>query len=94
MAVRLTVADEFRAVAARYQKRANDTIRPAMRDAYRQLALGYLRLALQQEAIERCHAVVGRLDDDDLVDGQELRENLTVELTPRLTPRRHDRSIP
>jgi hypothetical protein len=60
-----------------------------LRDAYLKLALGYLRLALQQEAIERCHAVIGRLDDDNLVEGQELGEKMTVEWTPQ----RHHRSI-
>jgi len=65
MVIRLAPAEEFRAVAARYDKRANDTARPALRDAYRQLTLGYTRLAVQQEAVERCHAMIGRLDADD-----------------------------
>jgi hypothetical protein len=66
MVIKLAPAEEFRAVAARYDKRANDTARPALRDAYRQLTLGYTQLAEQQEAVERCHAVIGRLDADDV----------------------------
>jgi hypothetical protein len=66
MVIKLAPADEFRAVAARYDKRANDTARPALRDAYRQLTLGYTRLAVRQEAVERCHAVIGRLDADNV----------------------------
>jgi hypothetical protein len=66
MVIKLAPAEEFRAVAARYDKRANDTARPALRDAYRQLTLGYARLAVQQEAVERCHAVIGRFDADDV----------------------------
>lgn len=66
MVIKLAPAEEFRAVAARYDKRANDTAGPALREAYRQLTLGYTRLAVQQEAVERCHAVIGRLDADDV----------------------------
>ena len=66
MATRLTSADTFRAVAARYQKRATETTTPALRDAYRQLTMGYMSLAVQQEAVERSHALVGRLEADDI----------------------------
>ena len=66
MATRLTSADTFRAVAARYQNRANETTTPALRNAYRQLAMGYVRLAEQQEAVERGHALIGRLHADDI----------------------------
>jgi hypothetical protein len=65
MTTRLTVAEESRAVAARYQKRAAGTAKPALRDAYQRLTVGYMTLAVQQEAIEQCHAVIGRLDADD-----------------------------
>jgi CheY-like chemotaxis protein len=63
---RLTSANTFRAVAARYQKRANETTTPALRDAYRQLTMGYINLAVQQEAVEQAHALIGRLDADDI----------------------------
>jgi len=76
MVIRLAPAEEFRAVAARYDKRANDTARPALRDAYRQLTLGYTRLAVQQEAVERYHAVIGRLDADDLATDPRLSGSL------------------
>jgi CheY-like chemotaxis protein len=66
MATRLTSADTFRAVATRYQSRANETTTPALRNAYRQLAMGYARLAEQQEAVERGHALIGRLHADDI----------------------------
>ncbi len=62
MTTRLTSADTFRAVAARYQKRANESTKPALRDAYRQLTVGYTRLAAQQEAVERDHALIGLLE--------------------------------
>ena len=39
---------------------------PALRDAYRQLTMGYMNLAVQQEAVERAHALIGRLDADDI----------------------------
>ena len=55
-------ADEFRAMATRCRKRANETAEAGLRDAYRQLALGYMRLAVQREAIEHCHALIGRFD--------------------------------
>jgi hypothetical protein len=76
MVIKLAPAEEFRAVAARYDKRANDTARPALRDAYRQLTLGYTRLAVQQEAVERYHAVIGRLDADDLATDPRLSGSL------------------
>jgi CheY-like chemotaxis protein len=66
MATRLTSADTFRAVAARYQNRANETTTPALRNAYRQLAMGYVRLAEQQEAVDRGHALIGKLHADDI----------------------------
>jgi hypothetical protein len=66
MATRFTSADTFRAVAARYQKRANETTQPALRDAYRQLTVGYMRLAGQQEEVERGHALIGILEADDI----------------------------
>ena len=53
-------ADEFRAMAARSQERADQTAEPGLRDAYGQLALGYMRLAVQREAIEHCHTLIGR----------------------------------
>jgi hypothetical protein len=59
-------SDEFRAVAARYKKRANQTTEPALRDAYRQLTVGYTKLAAQQEAIERDHALIGMLQANDI----------------------------
>jgi hypothetical protein len=55
-------ADKFRAMAARCRNRANETAEPGLRDAYRQLALGYMRLAVQREAIEHCHTLIGRFD--------------------------------
>jgi hypothetical protein len=55
-------ADKFRAMAARWCKQANETAELGLRDAYRQLALGYMRLAVQREAIEHCHALIGRFD--------------------------------
>ena len=55
-------ADEFRAMAARSRKRSNETAERGLLDAYRQLALGYMRLAVQREAIEHCHAWIGRFD--------------------------------
>ena len=66
MATRLTSADTFRAVAARYQNRANETTTPALRNAYRQVAMGYVRLAEQQEAVERGHALIGKLHADGI----------------------------
>ena len=57
MATKFTSADTFRAVAARYQKRANETTQPALRDAYRQLTVGYTRLAGQQEESSEGHAL-------------------------------------
>jgi CheY-like chemotaxis protein len=66
MATLLTSADTFRAVAARYQKRANENTTPALRNAYRQLSMGYMRLALQQEAVERGHALICKLQADDI----------------------------
>ena len=66
MATRSASADTFRAVAARYEKRANKTTTPALRDAYRQLTMGYMRLAVQQEAVERGHSLIGRLEADDI----------------------------
>jgi hypothetical protein len=55
-------ADKFRAMAARCRNRANETAEPGLRDAYRQLAFGYMRLAVQREAIEHCHTLIGRFD--------------------------------
>jgi hypothetical protein len=49
-------------MAARCCKRANGTAEPGLRDAYRQLALGYMRLAVQREAIEHCRTLIGRFD--------------------------------
>ncbi len=66
MANRLTSADTFRVVAARYRNRANETVTPALRNAYRQLAMGYVRLAEQQEAVERGHALIGKLHADGI----------------------------
>jgi hypothetical protein len=59
-------ADEFRAMAARCRRRANETTTPRLRGAYRQLTLGYMRLALQREAVEPCLTLIGRLDADDI----------------------------
>jgi CheY-like chemotaxis protein len=64
MAIRSASA-KFRAVAARYEKRANKTTSPALRDAYRQLTMGYMRLAVQQEVVEQAHSLIGRLEADD-----------------------------
>jgi hypothetical protein len=61
-------ADEFRVMAARCRKRANETAEPGLRDTYRQLALGYMRLAVQREAIEDCHAPIGRFDAENVAD--------------------------
>ena len=74
-------ADEFRAMAARCRKRANETTEPGLRDAYRQLALGYMRLAVQREAIERCHALVGRFDAEKIA--AELRPDCCSGLPAR-----------
>jgi hypothetical protein len=76
MATRVNSADTFRAVAARYQKRANASTKPALRDAYRQLTVGYMRLAVQQEAVERDHALVGMLEAHDIVTGTRSADNL------------------
>jgi hypothetical protein len=59
-------ADEFRAMAARCRKQANAIAEPGLCDAYRQLALGYMRLAVQREAIEHCHALIGRFDAENV----------------------------
>jgi hypothetical protein len=59
-------ADEFRAMAARCRKRANETAEAGLRDAYRQLALGYMRLAVQREAIKHCHALIGKFDAENV----------------------------
>jgi hypothetical protein len=59
-------ADKFRAMAARCRKRANETAVAGLRDAYRQLALGYMRLAMQREAIEHCHTLIGRFDAENV----------------------------
>jgi hypothetical protein len=66
MATRLTSADTFRAVAARTKIEPRDHYAPALRNAYRQVAMGYARLAEQQEAVERGHALIGRLHADDI----------------------------
>ena len=55
-------AHEFRAMAARCRQRANETAELGLRDAYGQLALGYMRLAVQREAIERCHTSIDRFN--------------------------------
>jgi hypothetical protein len=60
----MIAASEFRAAAARCQERADMTAKLALRGAYRQLAVEYMQLALQQETIERLHALIGRLDAD------------------------------
>jgi hypothetical protein len=59
-------ADEFRAMAAQCHKRANETAELGLRNAYRQLALGYMRLAVQRDAIEHCHALIGRFDAENV----------------------------
>lgn len=60
----MIAAGEFRAAAARCQERADMTAKLALRGAYRQLAVEYMKLAMQQETIERLHALIGRLDAD------------------------------
>jgi hypothetical protein len=55
-------ADKFRAMAARTRKRANETTEPGLRDAYRRLTFQYTGLAVQREAVERCHTPIGRFD--------------------------------
>jgi hypothetical protein len=55
-------ADKFRAMAARCRKRANETTEPGLRDAYRRLTFQYTGLAVQREAVERCHTPIGRFD--------------------------------
>ena len=59
-------ADKFWAMADRCRKRANETTKPGLRDVYLQLTLGYTRLAVQREAIEHCHSVVGRFDRENI----------------------------
>jgi hypothetical protein len=63
-ATMMIAAGEFRAAAARCQERADMTAKLALRGAYRQLAVEYMKLAVQQETIERLHALIGRLDAD------------------------------
>ena len=72
MATKLT-SDDYRAMAARCQQRANETTKLVLPDAYRELAVQYVRLAVQQEAIKRCHALIGKFDadDDHIADGGE-----------------------
>jgi hypothetical protein len=60
----IIAAGEFRVVAARCQERADMTAKLALRGAYRQLAMEYMKLAVQQETIERLHALISRLDAD------------------------------
>jgi hypothetical protein len=55
-------ADQFRAMATRCRKRASETTEPGLRDAYRRLVLEYTGLAVQREAIEGRHTLIGRLD--------------------------------
>jgi hypothetical protein len=59
-------ADEFRAMATRCRKRSNETAEAGLREAYRRLALGYMRLAVQREAIKHCHACIGRFDGENI----------------------------
>jgi hypothetical protein len=54
-------AEEFWAMAARCRGRAEEIVEPGLLDAYRQPALGYTRLAVQREAIDRCHTLIGRV---------------------------------
>jgi hypothetical protein len=53
-------------MAARWCKQANETAELGLRDAYRQLALGYMRLAVQREAIEHCRTLIGRFDAENV----------------------------
>jgi hypothetical protein len=55
-------ADQFRAMAARCRERANETTEPGLRDAYWRLMLEYTGLALQREAVEGRHTLIGRFD--------------------------------
>jgi hypothetical protein len=65
-------ADEFWAMAARCRMRANENTETGLRNAYSQLALGYMRLAVQREAIEHCHACIGRFDASNIASDSHL----------------------
>jgi hypothetical protein len=52
-------ADKLWAMAARCRKLASETADPGLRNTYNQLTLGYTRLAVQREAIDRCRAPIG-----------------------------------
>jgi hypothetical protein len=70
-------ADKFWAMADRCRKRANETTEPRLRDAYRQLTLGYTRLAMQRKAIEHCRSVIGRPDAEIIAaDSRRLLQRL------------------
>ena len=65
----LTAADHFRAVASGYCERADRTAKLVLRGVYRQLAVEYMALAMQQEAIDRLEALIVRLDADEITAG-------------------------
>ena len=62
----LTAADHFRAVASGYCERADRTAKLVLRGVYRQLAVEYMAIAMQQEAIDRLEALIVRLGADEI----------------------------
>ena len=55
----MVAAGESPVVAARCQERADMVAKVALRGAYQRLAVEYMKLAVQQETIERLHALAG-----------------------------------